>query len=62
MGASLKEVMRSKPGWFRALSLVASFIVVAAPLRAQFAYGLNRSNNTVSGYSIGSNGSYHTTA
>ena len=48
--------MRSRPGWFRALPLVASFIVLAAPLRAQFVYVTCYGNNTVLAYSIGSNG------
>src|SRR5258708_2167644 len=54
IASSLQEVMR--PGWFKALSLVTSFIVLAAPLRAQFVYVTTYGNNTVLAYSIGSNG------
>jgi 6-phosphogluconolactonase (cycloisomerase 2 family) len=53
---SLQEVIRSKPYWFRALPLAASFILLAAPLRAQFVYVTTYHSNTVLAYSIGSNG------
>src|SRR5260370_3361608 len=53
---SLTEVMRSRPGWFRALPLAASLILLAAPLRAELAFVANTSDNNVSVYTIGSNG------
>jgi DNA-binding beta-propeller fold protein YncE len=36
--------------------LAVGFVLLAAPLRAQFAYGGNFLSNNVSAYSIGSNG------
>src|SRR5258708_3951948 len=53
---SLQGVGPSRPGWFRALPLAASFILLTAPLRGEFAYVANVKSNTVSAYSIGSNG------
>src|ERR1700733_3725837 len=44
-------------GWLSVFSMLAvSFLCLAAPLRAQFAYVANDSSNNVSAYSIGSNG------
>jgi len=46
-----------KPAGFRVLSTLAiAFIALASPLRAQFAYVANYTDNTLSGYSIASNG------
>ena len=46
-----------KSGSFKALlTLGVAFIVLASPVRAQFVYVANSGGNTVSGYSIGSNG------
>src|SRR5260370_2613698 len=53
---SLQGVGPSRPGWFRALPLAASFILLTAPLRGEFAYVANVKSNTVSAYSVGSNG------
>src|SRR5260370_38403887 len=53
-GASLPEVIRSRPGWFTVLPLAASFLLWAAPLRAEFAFLAN--NFGITTYTIGSNG------
>src|SRR6266404_1499801 len=46
-----------KRGWLSVLSTLAiGFVCLASPLRAQFAYVANGSDNTVSAYSIGSSG------
>ena len=53
---SLPEATRSGYGWFTSLPLAASLILLAAPLRAEFVYLSDSLHETITTYSVGSNG------
>ena len=55
--APSQGVAPSRRACFTALSALATgFILLSTPLRTQFVYTANANDNTISGYSIGSNG------